>query len=76
MVVLFSTFFSSLAGGLTIVVFFSTTFSGGAVLTRASHAVKTNAMATGMIKDFMITWTFCFLIRVTAGLERSTGCDR
>lgn len=40
MVVLFSTFFSSQPGGLMIVVFFSTAFSAGAVLTRESQATK------------------------------------
>lgn len=52
MVVLFSTFFSSFAGGVTTVVFFSTT--GAGVSTRASHAAKRSVKGTRIAKDFIL----------------------
>ena len=51
MVVLFSTFFSSFAGGVTMVVFFSTT--GGEVSTRESQAASRSAEEARIAKDFM-----------------------
>ena len=51
-VVVSSVFFSSI-GGLTIVVFFSTT-GGVPVFTRASHPEKTNAIAARRIWDFIV----------------------
>ena len=67
-VVLFSTFFSTFAGGLMIVVLFSTFFSGGVMIVvffsivfsvegatgRLSHAVRKPRAAVAMIADFMI----------------------
>ena len=53
MKVLFSTFFSSLAGGLIMVVFFSVTFSAGAVSIRASHPERKIAAAARTKEGFI-----------------------
>ena len=51
---LISTFFSSLAGGLMIVVFFSVTFSGVGETTRLSQPMSTAVKAARMICFFML----------------------
>src|SRR5947209_2633805 len=53
MVVVFSTFFSSFAGGLIIVVSFSVTFSAGAVLTRESQAARSPKAAAITMMGFI-----------------------
>lgn len=69
MVVLFSTFFSSFAGGLTMVVFFSTTLSGGAVFILESQAARRNTEAARAMYVFMV----CMLGGCPDGFVRLLG---